>query len=155
MSIVPEFKDRDPVSASALNALAKLALMAATGRNIRGGPGINVQTVAGNVGVSSVGRDDLDLRHGIVTEITVGSEGEGFPVDVGYTVSVPGIDDEIGPDDWDDVLLRPAYGTQCKIVAQAVGSDVIVWMRRGDDGLAAKPVLLVLSEEVKRRVCGA
>jgi hypothetical protein len=145
-----QFQRGEVLSAGDLNEVARAAQ-----RAIVAGQGIKIDQTPDKVLIHAVMNQREDIRYGRVDGCSVGSGGTGFPDDVTYSLVVDGIDGIVENTEVLAIVNRPAYGTECKIVAQLYGSDVLVWMRRDEEGGPKKPVLIVLTEKVKRRVCGA
>jgi len=145
-----KFQRGEVLSAGDLNEVARAAQ-----RAIVAGQGIKIDQTPDTVLIHAIANQREDIRYGRIEGCSVGDGGEGFPDDVTYSLVVDGIDGIVDNTQILAIVNRPAYGTDCKIVAQGYGTDVLVWMRRDEEGGPKKPVLIVLTEKVKRRVCGS
>jgi len=142
------FQRGEVLSAGDLNEVARAAQ-----RTIVAGQGIKIDQTPDKVLIHAIASEREDIRYGRIEGCSVGDGGEGFPDDVTYSYTIDGIEGEVTHDKIFKIYNRPAYGSTRKIVAQRYGSDVLVWMRRDEEGGPKKIVILMLTEEVKTRVC--
>lgn len=136
------------ISVTSLNQVAQAAQ-----RTFVAGQGIKIDQTPDTVLIHAIANQREDIRYGRIEGCSVGDGGEGFPDDVTYSYTIDGIEGEVTHDKIFKICNRPAYGSVRKIVAQRYGTDVLVWMRRDEEGGPKKIVILMLTEEVKTRVC--
>ena len=147
------------LTARALNALSRAAF-----RAFVAGEGVRIDQTPDQIVIHALADKREDIRYGRVKDVSVGSEGIGYPDEVAYTCVVDGIEGDVGPGvnendgtggAWKRVVNRPAYGSGlAKIKAQKIGSDVLVWFVKDPEGKPPRPVLIVLSEQPWAKVCG-
>jgi len=142
------FQSGQVLRAGDLNEVARAAQ-----RAFVAGQGIRIDQTPDKVLIHAALSEKEDIRGALITGCSVGDMGEGYPDDVTYSFKLAGIDGEVTNDDVEEILNRPAYGTECKVVAQGYGTYALAWMRRDEEGGPKKIVLLVLGEKVKRRQC--